>query len=423
MGYIALIAYWISMEYFHLFWELSFPFLNLGNGLTDWPQWIQWYEYTGAFGGTLWVLVANIGIYHSCFEANVSQRGISITITTLWVILPISGSHYRYHHYQEKEEMVEAVVVQPNIDSHANKFYDNAKYATPTRRYSTLVALADKELSPKSQLLIWPESALNQYLDEGDLVSYPLVRNLTAFTKSYPQLTLLTGVTTLKRYGRVRATKTAIGQPGNYFDRFNGALCLRHNYAPAVYHKNKLLPAVEYMPFTSFLPISWIIGIQNLIMQIGGIDPSCGQGEGVKVFHCTNTLKLAPVICYDSIYGDFVGGFTRKGATLLAIITNDGWFRSKKMCQQHLGFGRLRAIENRRGVVRCANTGISAFINQRGDILKKTKHFTQTTLKGDICTNDMITFYAKHGDYIAILAVGIAIVVFLFSLTKRNIMQ
>jgi apolipoprotein N-acyltransferase len=107
----------------------------------------------------------------------------------------------------------------------------------------------------------------------------------------------------------------------------------------------------------------------------------------------------------------------RKGAQFIAIITNDGWWENTSGKDQHLDYAKLRAIETRRWVARSANTGISAFINQRGDVVQKTKWWTKTAIKQDINLNSELTFYVEHGDYlpkagsfIAVLLIGFIIV-------------
>ena len=94
--------------------------------------------------------------------------------------------------------------------------------------------------------------------------------------------------------------------------------------------------------------------------------------------------------------------YVQQGAQFIAIITNDAWWGNTSGKDQHLLYAKLRAIETRRWVARSANTGISAFINQRGDIVQRSTWWTSTALKSDINLNDEQTFYVKHQDYIAI---------------------
>ena len=240
-GYLGFIVYWISMEYLHLFGSLSFPYLNLGNGLAAMPKWIQWYEYTGTFGGTFWLLAANIGIYHCFFEPIPTNRKWAyLFATTIWIIAPILTSYYIYFHYEERGEIVETVVVQPSINPHTCRFYENKQVATPTRRLENCIHLSSQALTKRTQLLVWPESAINYNFEEAALATNPLVKYMAQFRATYPQLTLLTGIPTIKKYGTQCPTTTAIrGSSGCYRDWFNSALCLHHHGQFSLYHKIK----------------------------------------------------------------------------------------------------------------------------------------------------------------------------------------
>src|SRR5690606_39303889 len=113
-----------------------------------------------------------------------------------------------------------------------------------------------------------------------------------------------------------------------------------------------------------------------------------------------NKAVIAPIICYESIYGEYTTGYVKNGANVLFIMTNDSWWGNTDGHRELLQFGNLRAIENRRDIVRSANSGVSAFVNQRGDIVSSLEYEKQGALKGKARLNNEITFYTKHGDYL-----------------------
>ena len=113
-------------------------------------------------------------------------------------------------------------------------------------------------------------------------------------------------------------------------------------------------------------------------------------------------LKVAPVICWESVFGEYVTEYVKeKGANLIFIITNDGWWGETPGHRQHNSFARLRAIETRRSIARSANTGISSLINQRGDELQRIGWWERSAIRGSLNASDHLTFYVKHGDYLA----------------------
>ncbi|NLA49015.1 MAG: apolipoprotein N-acyltransferase, partial [Bacteroidales bacterium] len=147
------------------------------------------------------------------------------------------------------------------------------------------------------------------------------------------------------------------------------------------------------------------------------------QNARTSFIHSATGNRIAPVICYESVFGDFVAGFVREGAEVLAIITNDGWWKNTKGYYQHLEYSSLRAIETRRPVLRCANTGISCITDIRGKRLQETEWWTKSSLKGTIAPETKITFYVRAGDYIfnaaSVISIIILICIFSHELKRR----
>jgi apolipoprotein N-acyltransferase len=119
------------------------------------------------------------------------------------------------------------------------------------------------------------------------------------------------------------------------------------------------------------------------------------------------------IICYESVFGKYVTDYVKNGANLLFIITNDGWWKNTKGYEQHFYYASLRAIETRRSVARAGNTGISAFIDLRGNVISKTEWWKEAILKGTITPESRITFYVKYGDWLLKSGTFLALIVLL----------
>ena len=191
---------------------------------------------------------------------------------------------------------------------------------------------------------------------------------------------------------------------------------MEHSEEPEFYHKSKLVVGVENMPYKSFFrPI-----LGEFLLDLGGTVSSRATQDYRGVFeHKKIDLKTGPVICYESIYGEYITEYVRKGAHFLAIITNDAWWGNTAGHRQLLSYARLRAIENRRSIVRSANTGISAVINSKGEITHKLPYDTKGVLKAKFAPEERITFYTQYGDYIARWSGFIAVLFFLIALSGR----
>ncbi len=400
-GYAALLSYWIAFEYLHLNWDLNWPWLNLGNGFAAYYKWVQWYEYTGTIGGTFWVLITNILAFKIYQNIAPSGRKISpfrhFTISLFifsWIAAPIIFSSIIYANYKEQSHPVKFVVVQPNIDPYSEQYS-----LPPQVVVGKIMELAAPALDSTTNFLVAPESAIQENMWENDMQSFTSIRMLKQAIAPFPGLNMLVGGSTfyqlapgdpLQRWAR-KFTDT-----DGHYNAYNAAIMINSLDSLQLYHKSKLTPGVEILP--SFKGFKWL---ENFAINLGGTVGSLGQDSIRKVYATVNAVPVGPAICYESIFGEFFAEFARNGAQVMIIITNDGWWGNTAGHRQHYAFAHLRAIETRRSIARSANTGISAFIDQRGDAHQETGYLVPAVIKGTLNANNKLTFYVKHGDYIA----------------------
>ena len=415
---IFLPALWMAFEKLHLIWDLSWPWLNLGNGFSEYYKWIQWYEYTGTFGGTFWVWVVNltllIGVLKYLETKNISSLTPSLIRTVILIVVPISFSYYIYNNYQEKGIETNVVVLQPNLDPYTEKFrFDDDVLS------KQLTDLAEKEIEENTSFVFGPETSLPNGINIKDIYKYPSIKNIEAFTKKHNNTNFITGATLIQWYfNKKDAPETARASKNDtWYNVYNSAISINNTDSIDLYHKSKLVVGVENMPFVSM--IKPLLG--DVIINLGGTVGTLGTQEKRSVF--TNKkygITTAPIICYESVYGEYVTDFVKNGANILSVITNDGWWNDTQGHKQHLSLSRLRAIENRRSVARSANTGISAFINQRGDIIKSLPYGVKGSISENIKANNEITIYTEFGDSIVRVAMFIALIIFTYALTYRK---
>lgn len=394
VGYFSFPIYWITFEYIHLNWDLTWPWLTLGNGFSSLHQIVQWYEYTGHLGGSLWVLIGNVLLFLAIRK---SLKIKLLTVFSLWIVLPVAFSLYRYFSYQTNGILEEVVVVQPNIDSYEEKFPGGSRFIPYDEQLKRLMQLSEKKITPKTRFVLWPETALPWGYFEHELSEYEDIKTLVAFVRKHPQITLITGLDTYMIYEKNPSETARYSKEIGYYDAFNAALCVNNSGALHIYHKSKLVPGVEGIP-----PI-----LNKLTIDLGGIAGGLGKQKERTVFFDKEKTGAAPVICYESVYGDFVSEYVRKGAEFIAIITNDGWWGNTPGHRQHLNLARLRCIETRKPIARSANTGISGFFNARGDITEQSLYGVQDVIRKKILANKKITFFVLYGDFIGKIAVSL----------------
>lgn len=398
---LALVIFWLTFEYIHLNWSISWPWLTLGNGLSSFSQYIQWYEYTGVAGGSLLIWTINLLVFHCIVSLNQTSRkrafyfgGSAFLLVTSLIgislqILP-----------EEKiaDNTKQVMVVQPNIDP-----YQKFESLTTADQVNRLVQLSANNIDSNTALIIWPETAMSAADWQDNIKANQYYQPIFQFLAAYPTVQLTSGIETFKQYGTTAATKTARKtNEGIYYDAFNAAVSLKVNQSPVYYNKSKLVPGVESLP--SFLRF-----MAPIFEQFGGSTGGYGTSDTAVVFKDSATqLFTAPIICYESIYGEYVTNYVKSGATMLAIMTNDGWWGNTPGHKQHLSYAKLRAIETRRWVARSANTGISAFINPRGEIVQQLAWDKMGALKMNISTSNKLSFYVQYGDFIYKIAAIIA---------------
>ena len=418
-AYLFLIALWLAFEKLHLSWDFSWTWLNLGNVFSENIYWIQWYEYTGVFGGSLWVLVINVWLFHVFKNHNTilgyKPLARKMIAPLIFIALPITFSLYLYEKVEEGSEDIKVLLLQPNIDPY------NTKYSLTN---SSFIDLWKKQVQPfysdSLDYILSPET----YFAEGygeefrEFNGSKLHEELQQELAKIPLTQYITGIQFYDLYSQEKAPSLTANliRKGLWADYYNSALAEQSNEIFQIYHKSKLVVGVENMPFKSVLkPL-----LGDVLLDFGGTVASRVTQKKRDVFSHTNSkLKAAPIICWESIFGEFVTGYVNEGATFLAVISNDAWWGETPGHKQLLSYTRLRAIETRRDIARSANTGISSIINAKGEIINQTSYNTKTTLSGKLSSRRNLTFYVRFGDIIARWSVFVAGLFFLLALSRR----
>lgn len=405
-GLVFFVAIWLSFERFHLNWEFTWPWLNLGNAFSEYPQLIQWYDTIGATGGSFWILLINVFAFYTLriWQAGRIRKDLvkNISILVAIIVLPLLISIYKYNSYQEKPVgEVTTLLLQPKLDPYTEKYSKDS-----LQILGELLSLAEENSKTKVDFFIAPETAFpgNGSLSENGFNKSTSIAIAKEFLGKHPQSIFLTGASTHKFLFDEADTEdysTKI-QEGVWVNSYNSALQIIPNQEVEVYHKAKLVPGVEIFPYIRYLkPI-----LGDAMLDFGGANSSLGIDKERKVFSNTfNKAKMAPIICYESIYGEYVTDYVKNGANLLAIMTNDSWWDNTEGHKQLLSYARLRAIETRREIVRAANSGISAHINARGDILQDTFYDDRTALLVKANLLEEKSIYTKIGDLISRIAI------------------
>lgn len=419
-GYISLILYWTAFEFLHLNWDISWPWLNLGNVFATAPHLIQWYEYTGALGGTVWILAVNILFFlllRSCIQRDLLPRlrKINTLLLALFGILlltvPLLFSFHRYHSTSDKGEVIQVAVVQPNVDPYNEKFNGSGDL-----QLAKMLRLSSTVIDSNTRFLIGPETALPDGIWENDIQINKSILTLRTYLTAYPELYMITGLSSYKAYQpgeKPSLTARKFKDADAWYDAYNTAMMLNKDAKIQLYHKSRLVPGIEKMPYPRLFGF-----LEDYAIKLGGTSGSLGMQDTRTNFISAEGHLIAPAICYESVYGGFMASYIRSGAQFIAIITNDGWWGDTPGYQQHMQYARLRAVEFRRSIARSANTGISCIINQRGEIEHQTNWWQEDAFQHQIRLNTALTFYARHGDYIGFIAAFLSVTALVFMVLR-----
>ncbi|MFN8165463.1 MAG: hypothetical protein U0X76_04665 [Bacteroidia bacterium] len=233
IGYTVLVLFWVAFEHLHLNWEISWPWLTIGNVFSTHPAWVQWYEFTGTLGGSIWVLAINLFMFQLLKnlwyrDLLLKLRKINILILSFVIFILVTGplilSLYLYHNYRDKGTPVEVAIVQPNIDPYNEKFN-----GTGPEQLAKILRISATVIDSSTQYLFAPETALPDGIWEDRLESDASIRTIRKFLEGFPHLNFITGLTSFQEYPdstNISLTARKFKDGSTYFDVYNSAMLI-----------------------------------------------------------------------------------------------------------------------------------------------------------------------------------------------------
>ena len=364
---------WVSIEYVRTFLILGFPWISLANSQVYYNILAQNVEITGIYGISFWIVLINVLLYDLLI--NISNIK-SIRLIIIFIFPWLSG--YGLYNIQNSNYYngMNIVSVQPNI--HLNQ---KRNPESPTQNIEKMVRLAKSNMKEDTDVVLFPETAIS-VMDLYNKRSLDIINNLVSDNKT----SLLTGLNYFE-YGY-----------NSERDNYNSIININSEniiQSPDLYHKIKLVPLAERIPLVSIFP-----NLKKINIGQANFEP----GNEYKIFNINN-YKIGAMICYESTFPQLNREFVKNGAEILMYFVNDGWYETPPQPQQHAKQSIYRAIEFRRPIVRCANTGISKVIDKTGNILYEIELNKEGVITANIIPSSEMTFYARYGDIFAIINV------------------
>jgi apolipoprotein N-acyltransferase len=420
---------WVFFEWIHSLGELAYPWLTIGYTQIHNRLWVQFADITGVWGVSLIVLYLNVLFYKILLQIRMQKdSGSKIKISPKLIIvhlllffLPylygfLVIDNYNYEEDLKNKQTLRIAVIQPNINPWA-------KWESRVSRQIQLhkhIQDSLKNVHGWLDLGIWSETAIGYHSYRMNVEhDFYALQQWVDSSKTH----LITGFADIFIYpDSDMASVTAkdfLGDSSRKYDSYNSCLMLTPNKSDnyQIYHKMKLTPFSERIPYIQQLPFmrdwfEWGVGIS-----------SWAPGKTLKNLKLPNhndTVKIAPIICIESIFPGFVAEFVDQGAGIIAIITNDAWFDHTYGPLQHYDIARMRAIETRRYIARCANTGVSGFIKPNGDDLIRLEQYVSSGLAADIPVLTYRSFFVRYGNWICYISSLIVIISVFHSILLRK---
>ena len=423
LPYIFFAALWIAWEKAYFSAQISWPWLTLGNSFARTLSLAQWYEFTGTLGGSLWIWASNLAVFGlmcclsdgSFSSWNPKARAAALLAEPLILIIPAAISLHLWKAPIEEGDKIEVAILQPDIDPY-HKFQrlsqsqQNAILEEQMRQ-----ALSGRDSSCTSPLLLLAPETFTNDVNAGDIKGGKTWNRFRNLLEGYPGVTLLFGASSIdiiESADRPSYTARPYGE-GIWLETHNSALTVDGSGHGGIFHKNKLVVGVEMTPYPAFF-----CKIDDMLGGVMGRNIGQGEVSLLELRSPERNVRTGCAICYESIYGDYCREYVKAGAELMTVITNDAWWGDTPGYRQHLSYASLRAIELRRDIVRCANTGISALIDKHGRITAKTHWWEKEILRGEASLGSGETFFVRNGDIAGRICTLVAALLALALLTR-----
>jgi apolipoprotein N-acyltransferase len=388
---------WVSLEYIRGVFLTGLPWCLLGYSQYEHLALIQIADVAGVYGVSFLIVLTNGLLFSLLFRNRAERHGFFKWEAVFIVLVAAVTVFYGYLRLsrdssaEDSSQLLRAALIQPNIDQSIKW---NPEYQAHTMTIYKRLTRSSYRFRP--EVIVWPEAALPFFFQQ-DVTYVPELFSLATESGA----SLIFGSPAFKR-GAGKIT---------YFNR--AYLISSPDKPPQYYDKIHLVPFGEYVPF------------KRLLFFVNRLVPAAGDfRSGDKTTPMKHgKLYAGVIICFEAIFPELARALTRQGANVLVNLTNDAWFGMSSAPHQHLSMAAFRAVENRRPLMRSANTGISAFIAANGDIHLQSRLFTEAVLTAsvDVTTSPPLTFYTRFGDLFAFLLIGLSTINFLFFLLQGRV--
>ncbi|MBN2032924.1 MAG: apolipoprotein N-acyltransferase [Deltaproteobacteria bacterium] len=369
---------WVFLEFVRANVLTGFPWCLVGHSQYLALPFIQIADLVGVYGISFLVLFFNAVLYRLLFHRPQKVFLPELAGAILMLGLTLAYGYHRLLETPEQRGSLKVTIVQGNIDQ-SIKWHPS--YQAETVKIYGILSLSSNPFAP--DIVIWPETAAPLFFQDGEEPALRILENIRQSGAYFI-------------FGSPAYAKH--GDSTFYYNR--AYLVSPAGKVMDAYDKVHLVPFGEYVPLKRYLPF-----IDRLVISAGDFKP----GEKLVPMSIPKA-RIGVLICYESIFPELARAMTRNGADILVNLTNDAWYGMTSAPYQHFSMAVFRAVENRRPLVRAANTGFSAFINTRGKITQITDLFSEAVLNREqVLEKTRMTVYTRYGDFFPLCLAGLSL--------------
>jgi|GEM_PF-3207254 apolipoprotein N-acyltransferase len=410
---LSFISSWLAVEYIQQLGEFAFPYLILGNSLANYPFFIQFYEYAGVLGGSLLILLLNIQFYLLFKQLN--KKGLKskktlmrVILITLTLIFPVSIGFKLYHPEINENKKTTVRAIHPYVDVRGEK-YDLSNQEL-MRLYIRLSFTGKEKTTP--DYIIWPETSIKDGGWSNNLNNNHSISLIIDSLKSKESINIITGAViyeVVPSNPEKNANVRYDPQSDVYYKTYNSVLGIGSTGVNNLKVKDKLVPVEEKIPFDGKFHF-----LRKIVPSLGKYTFSSRRiNQSTFKFQSD---RILPLICFESLFSNYVGRNVKSGVGAIFIIINEGWFDNEFASNQFTAFGKVRAVENRKWIVRSSNFGTTNFINPQGIEEISLKSTNKDYIQSSIYLNYQKTFFNRIGIYLGDIALYSTFILILVSI-------
>lgn len=421
---------WTTYDWLTSKTDFAFPWIALGYTQAQNFYWNQIADIGGVWLIGLIILYINVFLYKLIIIYWESNSRISeyinnkqakkyVVYVLLLFIMPIIYSLARLNLYDNysSDRHLNIAIIQPDIDpwhKWASSIYEN---------FNAHLRVQDSLLQAKKKfdVALWTETAITYA--NPDMNSKPYNLPILQSWVDGNNISIITGFSELLFFNSkdsAPVTAKKFGDENRYYQAYNSAIALspgKYNDTTQIYRKMILTPFSERLPYVEIFSFAqdlfnWDVGISNWGLGTTQNNLICHTGSG--------KFEVAVIICIESTQPNFVRKFATSGAEIFTIITNDSWFKYTPGPAQHFAIAQMRAIENKRFIARCSNSGISGYISPTGKIIRQAEQYQEVGMVNSLPSIKEITIYSSIGDIFPYISIAILIYFIAIGIFKKR---